>query len=351
MCCLPVPTLLNRSTYSAAGKYVDRSWEYLNLSQTHECGNWAWGCAIHRTRIHKWDFPCSALSIGHMWVSLNSHYSCMGASSATSSGLNETHVGGIILTLFMLRIGTSPATSSELMRRMWLALCSQYSCWVWGWVRPPRLDWWDTWGRHYIHIVHVEDVDKLGHLVRTDETHVGDIILTLFMLSMETSSATSSGLMRHMWVALYSHCSCWGLGWVLPPCPDWWDTCGWHYTHIVHVQDWDEFCDLVRTDETHVGGIILTLFMFRMGGRVLPPRPDWWDTCGWNYTHIVHVEDGDEFGHLVQTDETHVGGIILTLFMLRMGTSSATSSGLMKRMGAGLWPCRDSVYLNIIFII
>jgi hypothetical protein len=28
------------SAYSAAGKYVDRSWEYLKCSQTHECGNW-----------------------------------------------------------------------------------------------------------------------------------------------------------------------------------------------------------------------------------------------------------------------------------------------------------------------
>ncbi len=27
----------DRSTYSAAGKYVDQSWEYINLSQTHEC--------------------------------------------------------------------------------------------------------------------------------------------------------------------------------------------------------------------------------------------------------------------------------------------------------------------------
>ncbi len=29
----------DRSAYSAAGKYVDRSWEYINRSQTHECGN------------------------------------------------------------------------------------------------------------------------------------------------------------------------------------------------------------------------------------------------------------------------------------------------------------------------
>ncbi len=34
---------LDRSDYSAAGKYVDRFWEYINRSQTHECGNWDWG--------------------------------------------------------------------------------------------------------------------------------------------------------------------------------------------------------------------------------------------------------------------------------------------------------------------
>jgi hypothetical protein len=30
----------DRSAYSAAGKYVDRSWEYINHAQTHECENW-----------------------------------------------------------------------------------------------------------------------------------------------------------------------------------------------------------------------------------------------------------------------------------------------------------------------
>ncbi len=41
-------------------KYVDRSWEYINRSQTHECGNWDWGRAIPRKGIHKWDFRYSA---------------------------------------------------------------------------------------------------------------------------------------------------------------------------------------------------------------------------------------------------------------------------------------------------
>ena len=41
-------------------KYVDRSWEYINCSQTRECGNWDGGHAIPRKGIHKWYFRCSA---------------------------------------------------------------------------------------------------------------------------------------------------------------------------------------------------------------------------------------------------------------------------------------------------
>jgi hypothetical protein len=41
-------------------KYVDRSWDYINRSQIHECWNWGWGRAIPRKVIHKWNFPCSA---------------------------------------------------------------------------------------------------------------------------------------------------------------------------------------------------------------------------------------------------------------------------------------------------
>jgi hypothetical protein len=29
-----------RSAYLTAAKYADRSWEYINCSQIHECGNW-----------------------------------------------------------------------------------------------------------------------------------------------------------------------------------------------------------------------------------------------------------------------------------------------------------------------
>ncbi len=36
---------------------------YINHSQTHECGNWDWGCAISRKGIHKWNFYCSAVEL------------------------------------------------------------------------------------------------------------------------------------------------------------------------------------------------------------------------------------------------------------------------------------------------
>jgi hypothetical protein len=41
----------DRSAYSAAGKYVNRSWEYIKY--IYECGNWDWGRAIPRKRKHK----------------------------------------------------------------------------------------------------------------------------------------------------------------------------------------------------------------------------------------------------------------------------------------------------------
>ncbi len=40
-------------------KYVDLSWEYINRSQTHECGNWGWGRAIPRKGIYKRNCRCS----------------------------------------------------------------------------------------------------------------------------------------------------------------------------------------------------------------------------------------------------------------------------------------------------
>jgi hypothetical protein len=42
-------------------KYVDRSWEYINRSQTHGCWNWGWGRAIPRKGIHEGDFRCSVV--------------------------------------------------------------------------------------------------------------------------------------------------------------------------------------------------------------------------------------------------------------------------------------------------
>jgi hypothetical protein len=59
----------HRSAYSAAGKYVNRSWEYINRSHTHECGNRDWGRAIRFLGIHKWDFLFSV-----HWARSNPHW-------------------------------------------------------------------------------------------------------------------------------------------------------------------------------------------------------------------------------------------------------------------------------------
>jgi hypothetical protein len=50
------------SSYSAGGNmYADRSWDYINRSQTHECWNWGWGRAIPRKGIHKRGFSLQCI--------------------------------------------------------------------------------------------------------------------------------------------------------------------------------------------------------------------------------------------------------------------------------------------------
>ncbi len=58
---LHIPTM--DLPHSAAGRPVGRSWEYMNHSQTHECGNWDWGRTISRKGLYKWVFRCSAIWI------------------------------------------------------------------------------------------------------------------------------------------------------------------------------------------------------------------------------------------------------------------------------------------------
>ncbi len=68
-------------------KYVDRSWEYINRSQTHKCGNWVWGRAIPRKGIYQRKHECGNWGWGRAiprkeyinGIALKSHtvYSCM----------------------------------------------------------------------------------------------------------------------------------------------------------------------------------------------------------------------------------------------------------------------------------
>ncbi len=50
----------DRTTYFPAAKQVNRSWEYINCSQKHECGNWERSRAVSFLGMHKQDLLCSA---------------------------------------------------------------------------------------------------------------------------------------------------------------------------------------------------------------------------------------------------------------------------------------------------
>ncbi len=58
LCDLYIPTICLPNLLEEKST-VDRSWDYINRSQTHECWNWGWGRAVPRKGIHKWDFRCS----------------------------------------------------------------------------------------------------------------------------------------------------------------------------------------------------------------------------------------------------------------------------------------------------
>ncbi len=61
-------------------KYVDWSWEYINRSKTHECGNWGLGHAIPRKRIYKRNCRCSVWGergLYKNWAYITRHSHCL----------------------------------------------------------------------------------------------------------------------------------------------------------------------------------------------------------------------------------------------------------------------------------
>ncbi len=80
-----------RSAYFCCRKFVDRSWEYINRSQTHECWNWDWAAQFPEKGMPKWDFVSVQLmtvffctggeadsctkprKCGYFWPTSNSH--------------------------------------------------------------------------------------------------------------------------------------------------------------------------------------------------------------------------------------------------------------------------------------
>ncbi len=71
-------------------KYVDRSWKYINRSQTHECGTWHWGRSIPRKGLHKWNFLCSVGETGSSALPAATTPRCNPRPSAVSMPAKKT---------------------------------------------------------------------------------------------------------------------------------------------------------------------------------------------------------------------------------------------------------------------
>ncbi len=53
----------DRSTYFHAAEYADRSWEFINRTQKHECMNWVFGRAVPFLGIYVSSFQYSIFAV------------------------------------------------------------------------------------------------------------------------------------------------------------------------------------------------------------------------------------------------------------------------------------------------
>jgi hypothetical protein len=67
-----------------------RTWEYIDRSQTHECGNWDWGNAIPFLGIHKSKFLCS-VQLQITLVAVHSRFSSFRIVNSTMACLMPMH--------------------------------------------------------------------------------------------------------------------------------------------------------------------------------------------------------------------------------------------------------------------
>jgi hypothetical protein len=105
MFCLPVPIhsyicdifiyFKDRSAYSPAGKCVDQSWEYINCSQTQECGNWDSGRTIPGNKYINGIF----LAV-HRYTHCRLNISSSCERSATKFSLYFCYVSEILLAFY-----------------------------------------------------------------------------------------------------------------------------------------------------------------------------------------------------------------------------------------------------------
>ncbi len=104
-----LPILLQGNMWTDPGEYVNRS-------QTHECGNWDWGHAIPRKGTHKWDFPGSVGGV----VRYNSPAAQRFSTAASREMFNNDLLMGLLLLVsytfrkgFRLGFESRPGSSRD----------------------------------------------------------------------------------------------------------------------------------------------------------------------------------------------------------------------------------------------
>ncbi len=144
MLCLPIPTIIylweiyifpgSVCLFFAAAKYVERSWEYINRSQTHECRNWEWGRTIPFPGIHKLDFGTVCTGrLNPMHRKKEPERDCVSRLKAYNIKLILLHA------LMVYSVGASlPLYTKSLLKRRPITVCTYPDtlCWFqihWKW--------------------------------------------------------------------------------------------------------------------------------------------------------------------------------------------------------------------------
>ncbi len=125
---------------------MDRSWEYINRSQTHECGNWDWGRVISKKGTHKWDFRYSLILL------YTGSYMSAGTGTEAVQFPNKEYINRTFVTVWSYCVMyTAPLlwirwqSQGMTSQRLWFNVYPNRS--IKGWREWGG--WWGEGSKHY----------------------------------------------------------------------------------------------------------------------------------------------------------------------------------------------------------